>query len=271
MQTSYPGFQGMIKEFEDIFVWWWMDECPKIEYKVQYFWKGFDGTLDARKFPQISFSQTYDVNRSGFLLLDKTTIEENLLKNYCTKNRFSYRIQYFSKLVTVYIDVPNYETLKRSSLMNSIHEIYQWLSTYMTLSQKFAITPLMNKILEHVSKYHCKTCSKVFNDFGIVYPGTRDSDGYTTPGYPSFIFKELGYRNLNSMDELIAFMFAYFSRVHWNTFPNNLKLYNIRWHYYRNQNMKQKIDILPSYCQHDPLTYKPVEKKPILKDFFDTL
>ncbi len=109
-EDTYPGFNKMIKEFEDLFIWWWMDGSPKKEYKNIYQTGSFIAKLNAEYFPKITFTRSYDVNYSGFLLRNKTTVEEDRLKDYCRKNGFSYSLDYWSKYVSVRITVPDYAT-----------------------------------------------------------------------------------------------------------------------------------------------------------------
>ena len=265
-ENTYPGFGGMMKEFEDLLILWWMDGSPKSEYKNSYQTGSFDATVDARHFPMLNFTRTYDVNYSGFLLRNKTTVEEDRLNDYCRKNGFSYTLRYWSKYVSVYMTVPDYATLKKSALMKGIHEIYQWLGQYIEWAQKFAVIPLMDEIKKYVTSHYLYNAE--IYDWGISYPSTSDAEGYTSAS-GSFSFKQYGYRNLQSADEMVAFMLAYCARIEWQTYPSQLNLYGIRWHYYDNPDMRQGIRILPRYYAYDPLTYQAVSDKPPLKDFFD--
>ncbi len=150
--------------------------------------------------------------------------------------------------------------------MKGVHEIYQWLAAYIDLAQKFSVIPLMNEIQEYMTSHHHYNAE--IHTWGIFCPGTSDSEGYTTPS-GSFDFAQHGYRNLQSSDEMIAFMLAYCARIRWKSYPSQLNLYGIRWHYYDNPDMSQGISVLPTYYAYDPLTYQAVSNQPPLKDFFD--
>lgn len=262
---TYPGFRGMIKEFEDILAWWWMDGSPKRDYKVKYRGEGFDTSLDASSLPQIRFRRTYDVNYSGFLLRNKNTVEEEQLRAYCVQNNLTYNINYWSKYVSVSICAPSYEVLKKCALMKRVQEIYRWLGGYLEIAQKFAGNPMM----EEIKKYQQKNF--LYNGqimpWGVSYPSTSDSEGYTSAS-GSFSFAGYGYRNLQSEEEMIGFMLAYCAKVQWNTEPRYLNLYGIRWRYYDNEDMRQVITQMPRYYARDPLAYQPPAEKPPLKDFF---
>ena len=255
----------MIREFEDVLAWWWMDGSPKKDYKVKYYGGSFETSLDASTLPRISFRRTYDVNYSGFLLRNKKTVEEDQLRAYCVQNGLTYNVNYWSKYVSVSLCVPSYETLKKCALMNKLREIYQWLGGYLEIAQKFAANPMM----EEIKKYQQKKF--IYNGqirpWGISYPSTSDSEGYTSAS-GSFSFANCGYRNLQSEEEMIGFMLAYSAKVNWNIEPRYLNLYGIRWRYYYNEDMSQAITEMPSYCAYDPLAYQPAVEKPPLKDFF---
>ena len=262
---TYPGFRGMIREFEDVLAWWWMDGSPKKDYKVKYYGGSFETSLDASTLPRISFRRTYDVNYSGFLFRNKNTVEEDQLQAYCVQNGLAYKINYWSKYVSVYLYAPSYETLKKCALMNKLREIYQWLGGYLEIAQKFAANPMM----EEIKKYQQKKFlyNGQIRPWGISYPSTSDSEGYTSAS-GSFSFANCGYRNLQSEEEMIGFMLAYSAKVNWNIEPRYLNLYGIRWRYYYNEDMSQAITEMPSYCAYDPLAYQPAVEKPPLKDFF---
>ncbi|MCI8632786.1 MAG: hypothetical protein HFE64_04815 [Lachnospiraceae bacterium] len=264
--NTYPGFRGMIHELEDVFILWWMDGSPKINYKVHYRADAFDTSLSASSFPYISLSCTYDVQHSGFLLLNKTTVEEDQLKAYCQKNGFTYQIRYWSKYVSVYISIPDYETLKKSALMTRVHEMHTWFNSFIPLAKKFYALPLMNEIEKHEKFPSC--INPAICRWGISYEKDSDSEGYTNGGGPSFLFKNYGYRDLQSSDEMVAFMLAYCARRYWKISPDLFHFYGIRWHYYRNPDPEQKISVLPRYYAYDPLTYVPASNEPPLKDFF---
>ncbi len=262
---TYPGFRGMIREFEDVLAWWWMDGSPKKDYKVKYYGGSFETSLDASTLPQIFFRRTYDVNYSGFLLRDKKTVEEEQLRVYCVQNGLTYNVNYWSKYVSVSLCAPSYEALKKCALMNKLREIYQWLGGYLEIAQKFAANPMM----EEIKKYQQKKFlyNGQIRPWGISYPSTSDSEGYTSAS-GSFSFANCGYRNLQSEEEMIGFMLAYSAKVNWNIEPRYLNLYGIRWRYYYNEDMSQAITEMPSYCAYDPLAYQPAVEKPPLKDFF---
>ena len=262
---TYPGFRGMIREFEDVLAWWWMDGSPKKDYKVKYYEGSFETSLDASSLPRISFRRTYDVNYSGFLFRNKNTVEEDQLQAYCVQNGLTYNINYWSKYVSVSLCAPSYEALKKCALMNKLREIYQWLGGYLEIAQKFAANPMM----EEIKKYQQKKFlyNGQIRPWGISYPSTSDSEGYTSAS-GSFSFANCGYRNLQSEEEMIGFMLAYSAKVNWNIEPRYLNLYGIRWRYYYNEDMSQAITEMPSYCAYDPLAHQPAVEKPPLKDFF---
>lgn len=264
--NTYPGFRSMISELEEVFILWWMDGSPKTDYEIQYRADAFSTHLRASLFPHITFTCTYDVQYSGFFHLNKATIEEDLLKAYCQNNGFTYQIRNWSKYVSVDLSVPDYETLQKSALMKRVHEMHTWFKGFLPVAQKFYTLPLMDEIEKHETFPTC--INPVICDWGIRYQKESDSEGYTYGGGPAFRFETYQYRNLQSSDETIAFMFAYCARKFWKVSPLLLNPYGIRWHYYRNADLAREISILPQYHSYDPLTYVPTQDKPPLKDFF---